>query len=391
MLNIPYFDSSRASAIAEKVRAFVESDVIPHEHDLHYDGLDPDVLQELRQKAKALGIYGPQIPTRFGGLGFNLRDCVPIFEAAGRSLLGPLAINCSAPDEGNIHTLAHSATPLQQQRYLRPLAEGLVRSAFAMTEPAPGAGSDPTMMQTTARRDGNQWVIDGHKWFTSGADGAAFYLVMARTNPDVPAHKGSTIFLVDANVKGITIKRRIPLIGAESPGGHCEMLFENVRVPLSAILGAEGQGFKIAQQRLGPARLTHCMRWTGVAERSLEIAAARMKERSAFGSLLADKQALQWMIADSVMELHAGKLMVRHTAEMIVKGSEARTESSIAKIHVAESVHRVIDRAIQVCGALGLTEELPLGTFYTESRAFRIYDGPSEVHRMVVSREYLRE
>jgi acyl-CoA dehydrogenase len=259
-----------------------------------------------------------------------------------------------------------------------------------MTEPAPGAGSDPTMIRTTARREGNNWVIEGEKWFTSGADGAAFIMVMARTNPDVPAAKGCTIFIVENGAKGLNIKRRIPLIGGEAPGGHCEVLFDGVRVPHSAILGEEGAGFKIAQQRLGPARLTHCMRWTGVAERALEIAAQRMQSREAFGSLLADKQALQWMVADSVMELHAGKLMVRHAAEQIAGGSEGRIESSLTKIHVAESVNRIIDRAIQICGALGLTEDLPLGQFYTEARAFRIYDGASEVHRMVVARDYLK-
>lgn len=390
MLSISYPDSARSTDLAARVRTFVEREVVPYEQEHHFDGLNPDVLKALRDKAKTLGIYGPQIPVRFGGLGLNLREIVPIFEAAGRSLLGPLVLNCAAPDEGNMHTLGFAATPLQQQRYLQPLAEGYIRSAFAMTEPAPGAGSDPTMIQTNARREGNQWIIDGHKWFTSGADGAAFFLVMARTNPSVSAQKGCTIFIVDAGAKGLSIKRRIPLMGGEAPGGHCEVLFEGVTVPHSAILGQEGAGFKIAQQRLGPARLTHCMRWTGVAERALDIAATRLKTRSAFGSLLADKQALQWMVADSVMELHAGKLMVRHAADQIVSGSEARAESSLTKVHVAESINRVIDRAIQICGGMGLTEDLPLGQFYAEARAFRIYDGASEVHRMVVARDFLK-
>lgn len=390
MFTISYPDSARSIDLATRVRTFVESEVVPYEQEHHFDGLNPDILKSLRDKSKALGIYGPQLPARFGGLGLNLREVVPIFEAAGRSLLGPLVLNCAAPDEGNMHTLGFAATPLQQQRYLQPLAEGYVRSAFAMTEPAPGAGSDPTMLQTRARREGNHWLIDGHKWFTSGADGAAFFLVMARTNPDVSPQKGCTIFIVDAGTPGLTIKRRIPLIGGEAPGGHCEVLFEGVKVPHSAILGQEGAGFKIAQQRLGPARLTHCMRWTGVAERALEIAATRIKSREAFGSRLADKQALQWMVSDSLMELHAGKLMVRHAADQIVSGGEARVESSLTKVHVAESINRVIDRAIQMCGALGLTEELPLGQFYAEARAFRIYDGASEVHRMVVARDFLK-
>ncbi len=218
MVTIPYADSPRASELAARVRLFVEQEVIPYEREHHFEGLNPDALTALRDKARTLGIYGPQIPARFGGLGLSLRDIVPIFEAAGRSLLGPLALNCAAPDEGNMHTLAFAGTPLQKERYLRPLAEGYVRSAFAMTEPAPGAGSDPTMLRTTARREGNSWILEGEKWFTSGADGAAFMLVMARTNPDAPAAKGCTIFIVENGAKGLTIKRRIPLIGGEAPG-----------------------------------------------------------------------------------------------------------------------------------------------------------------------------
>lgn len=385
-----YPDAPHAVEIAARVRAFVEKEVIPHERTRHAHGIPWEAVLELRDRARAAGLYGPQIAKEFGGLGLSLREVVPIFEAAGRSLLGPLALNCSAPDEGNLHTLEIAANPTQRERYLRPLAEGRVRSAFAMTEPAPGAGSDPTMIRTTAQREGAEWVIEGHKWFISGADGAAFFLVMAHSNPDAHPYQGCTIFLVDADTPGLRIERRIPVMGAEAPGGHCEIRFENCRVPDSAILGEEGGGFRIAQQRLGPARLTHCMRWTGVAERALEIAATRAQAREAFGEPLADKQAVQWMLADSAMELHAGKLMVRHTADLLTAGAEARVESSMTKVHVAESINRVVDRAIQICGALGISGDLPLGEFYAEARAFRIYDGASEVHRMVVAREVLK-
>ncbi len=386
-----YADAPHTVAIAARVRDFVEREVIPLERTPHPDGIAPAKLERLRDAAREQGLYGPQLATKFGGLGLSLRDVVPIFEAAGRSLLGPLALHCAAPDEGNIHTLELAATPAQRERFLRPLAEGRVRSAFAMTEPAPGAGSDPTMILTTARRAGEGWVIDGEKWFTSGAEGAAFLLVMARSNPDVHPYKGCTIFLVEAGTPGMTIERRIPVLGASAPGGHCEIRFENCRVPHDAILGEEGAGFRIAQQRLGPARLTHCMRWTGVAERAMEIATERARERSAFGERLADKQAIQWMLADSAMELHAGKLMVRHAADLLVAGEEARVETSMAKVHVSESVNRVIDRAIQICGALGISHDLPLADFYAEARAFRIYDGASEVHRMVIAREMVRD
>ena len=376
--------------IATRTRDFITREVIPLEGHATEDGLPADRLAAIRQKARDAGVYGPQLSREFGGLGLGIAEIPPVFEAAGRSLMGPLALNCSAPDEGNIHTLEFASSPAQRERYLRPLAEGTVRSAFAMTEPAPGAGSDPTAIKTEARRDGEHWLINGDKWFTSGADGAAFMLVMARSDPEVHPYKGCTIFLVDAGTPGMRVTRRIGFLGEHTPGGHCEVKFENCRVPATAILGQEGAGFLIAQQRLGPARLTHCMRWTGVAQRALEIAGKRAMEREAFGEKLADKQALQWMLADSHMELEMGRLLIQRAAFMLSKGEAARTETSMAKVHVAESVNRVIDRAIQICGSLGISTDLPLASFYREARAFRIYDGPSEVHRMVIARELLK-
>ncbi|PJF44710.1 MAG: acyl-CoA dehydrogenase [Phototrophicales bacterium] len=380
--------SERVHEINARVRQFLDEVVIPLEAyaEEHPDGLSPERLQAARQQAKAAGIFAPQLPTEWGGLGLSLLECVPIFETIGRSLIGPAILNCAAPDEGNLHTLLIAANEEQRERYLKPLAAGEVRSAFAMTEPAPGAGADPNMLQTRAERDGDEWVINGHKWFTTGADGAAFFFIMALTNPEVGARKGATIFLADADTAGIEIVRRIPIMGAEAPGGHCEIIFNNVRLPHSAILGEEGGGFALAQQRLGPARLTHCMRWTGIAQRALEIATAYANEREAFGQPLVGHEAVQWMLADSAIELYQARLMMYHAAWLLDNGHDARKETSMAKVHVAESVNRILDRAIQICGGRGISRDIPLSLWFAEARAFRIYDGPSEVHRMVIAR-----
>ena len=379
--------------LAARVRRFVEAEVIPLEPraEEHADGLPPEALHGLRQKAQAAGLWTPQLPVELGGLGLTLAECVPVFEEAGRSLLGPLALNCAAPDEGNMHLLHLYATPEQRERYLLPLARGDVRSAFAMTEPPPGAGSDPTLLRTTAVRDGSSWVINGHKWFATGAEGAAFYLIMALTSPERGAHQGSTVFIAPADAPGIELVRRVPVMGAGGPGGHGEVRFHDLRLPESAVLGAEGQGFALTQARLGPARLTHCMRWTGIAQRALEIAAGYASRREAFGSALAGHQAVQWMLADSALELHAGRLLVRQAAWLLERGERARSETSMCKVFVAETVNRVLDRAIQICGGAGISRDLPLSRWYEEARAFRIYDGASEVHRMVIARGVLKQ
>jgi acyl-CoA dehydrogenase len=383
--------SPRATETAARVRAFVRERVIPLEREATTpDGLPAEQLAALRDAARAAGIYGPQLPPEYGGLGLSLLECCPVFEEAGHSLLGPLALHCAAPDEGTMHLLLLAANAEQQARYLRPLAEGRIRSCFAMTEPAPGAGSDPTMIRTRAERRGDQWVINGHKWYATGGDGAAFYLVMARTDPDAQAAEGCTLFLIDAGTPGLRVVRRIEGLTVATPGGHCEIIFEDCAVASGQVLGAPGQGFRLAQLRLGPARLTHCMRWTGAAQRALDIAAARAREREAFGVTLAQHGAVQHMLADSAIELQAGRLMILHAAWLLAQGGEARVETSACKVFVAEAVHRVIDRAIQICGALGVSDDLPLADMYREARAFRIYDGPSEVHRMVVARSVVR-
>jgi acyl-CoA dehydrogenase len=320
-----------------------------------------------------------------------MRGQAVVFEEAGYSLLGPLALNCAAPDEGNMHLLHVVATPEQQERYLRPLAAGEVRSCFAMTEPAPGAGSDPRALTTAATRIPGGWRIDGRKWFISGADGAAFAICMARTADRIDGQRGATMFLIDADNPGFKVVRRIGGLDHMVPGGHCEVLFEDCELGEDAVLGAVGEGFRYAQLRLAPARLTHCMRWLGVAQRAIEIAGDYARRRSSFGKLLAEHQAVQWMAADSAIEMQAARLMIWHAAWLLDMGHPARQETSMAKVFVSETVDQVIDRAVQICGSLGVSDELPLADFYREARAFRIYDGASEVHRMSIARRVLRE
>jgi acyl-CoA dehydrogenase len=371
-------------ALRDRVAKFVHDEVIPLERSEKFD------LGSLRDKARQAGIYGPQLPREYGGLGLGTVAMCVLFEQAGRSFIGPLALHCAAPDEGNMHLLSLYATPEQREKYLRPLVEGKIRSCFAMSEPAPGAGSDPTMILTRATRTNGGWEINGRKWFTSGAEGAALAIVMAITDPSVPAHRGVTMFLVPTDAKGFRIIRSIPTMGGHGAGGHCEIEFDHVRVPDSAVLGKVGEGFAMAQVRLTPARLTHCMRWLGAAQRALEIGIDYAKQRDAFGKKLTEHQAIQWMIADSEIDLHASRMMVMQAAWKHERGDDIRHESSICKVFVAEAVNRVIDRAVQMCGALGFSSDTPLEHFYREARAFRIYDGPSEVHRMVIARNVLR-
>lgn len=378
--------------LQHRVRQFVERAVIPLEPLEHgEEGLPGDKLAELRRQAREAGLWAPQLPREHGGLGLHTLAMCLVFEAAGRSPLGPLALNCAAPDEGNMHLLLRAGTPEQRAKYFEPLARGEIRSCFAMTEPAPGAGSDPTMLQTRAERCGDRWVINGRKWFTSGAQGAAFAIVAAVTNPAVPAKNGVTLFLVDSGTPGFEVIRPIPTMTGGGLGGHCEVQFTDCAVSDTHIFGGLGNGFKLMQVRLGPARLTHCMRWIGAAQRSVEIATQYAMKRQSFGKPLSDHQAVQWMLADSAIELHASRLMVLHAAWKLEHGDEARQETSMCKVFVAEAVGRVIDRSIQICGALGISRDLILERFYRDVRAFRIYDGPSEVHRMVIARQVLKE
>ncbi len=382
----------RIEAIAHRVRSFVDEQVIPLESELLRAGDDLSLtqLQELRAAAKAAGLWAPTMPKDWGGMGLNIQEIVPVFEAAGRSLLGPLAMGCAAPDEGNMHLLHSWANPEQVERYLQPLARGETFSAFSMTEPPPGAGSDPRMIQTQARRDGGDWVIQGHKWLTTYGEIADFFIIMALTDPDVHPYQGCTLFLAPRESPGINILRDVPVMGGKDFGGHVEIVYDELRLPDSAILGEAGQGFMLAQARLGPARLTHCMRWTGIAQRALEIAAEYASSREAFGGALTTHQSVQWMLADSAMELKMGRLLTREAAWLLAQGEQARLETSIAKLQVSEIVCRVLDRCVQICGGRGISRDLPLSTWYEKARAFRIYDGASEVHRMVVARDVIK-
>ncbi|MDE2571296.1 MAG: acyl-CoA dehydrogenase family protein [bacterium] len=377
-------------ALRDRVRAFVDREAVPLERELEGGAPDVQSIAALRAKARAEGIFAPHLPRAYGGLGLDWRSTAVVFEAAGRSLLGPLAINAAAPDEGNMHLLHEVATPAQRERYLKPLAAGEIRSCFAMTEPAPGAGSDPAMLRTRARKTAHGWVIDGEKWFITGADGAALAICMARTSEELDGHRGATMFLIDAGNPGWRVRRRIPTLDHVTPGGHCAVSFAACEVGDDAVLGEVDEGFRYAQLRLAPARLTHCMRWLGIAARAQEIAVARAAERTSFGRTLGEHQGVGFQLADTEIELHAARLMIWHTAWMLDRGERARHESSMAKTFVAEAVFRAVDRALQVCGALGVSDDLPLATFLRESRPFRIYDGPSEVHRMAIAARLFR-
>ncbi|MCU0463261.1 MAG: acyl-CoA dehydrogenase family protein [Anaerolineae bacterium] len=388
------FDFSIAPEIQDliqRVRRFVDEVVIPaeaHAFDDPVEGLPRTVLDDLRAQAKCAGLFAPTMPPELGGLGLSITEFTPILEVVGRSLIGPMALGCAAPDEGNMHLLHVYANDTQRERYLAPLVRGDIFSAFGMTEPAPGAGSDPSMLKTTARRDGDGWVIDGHKWWTTNAGVADFLIIMARTDDD---GGGATLFLSPMDAPGIEVVRRVPHMGGPDFGGHCEIKLNGLRLTDDDILGGVGRGFALVQARLGPARLTHCMRWTGIAQRALEVATDYASRREAFGSALGGHQAVQWMLADSAVELHAGRLMIQHCAWLLEKGEKARQETSMCKLHVSETVGRVLDRAIQICGGLGISRDIPLSHWYESARAFRIYDGASEVHRMVIARQVLKQ
>ncbi len=377
-------------SLRDRVRAFVDREVVPLERQFIAGPPDAKTIARLRLTARAEEIYGPHLERRYGGLELDWRGIAVVFEAAGRSLFGPLALNAAFPDEGNMHLLRVVATPAQRERYLEPLAKGLVRSCFAMTEPPPGAGSDPGMLSTRARRVRKGWRIDGEKWFISGAAGAAFSLCLARTSDDPDRRRGATMFLVDNDNPGMVVQRRLETLDSATPGGHCVVTFENCEVGDDAVLGQVDEGFRSAQIRLAPARLTHCMRWLGIAARAQELAVRYAAERSSFGKRLSEHQGAAFQLADSEIELHAARLMIWHAAWLLDQGEQARHESSMAKTFVAEAVFRAVDRAMQICGALGSSGDSVLARLWREIRPFRIYDGPSEVHRMAIAARLFR-
>lgn len=378
--------SDRLPTLRAAVRRFVEDEAIPREdpalaHDL--DALEA-VTRSLRRKAREAGIYAPQLPPEWGGLGLSWRDRSVILEEAGRSFLAPLAMNCAPPDQPNMINLLADGSPAQQQRYLKPLIDGERRSCFAMTEPGPGAGSDPSMLQTRASRVAGGWVIDGRKWFISGAVGADFALVLAKTDG------GATIFIVDADNPGWRVLRNVASIDGWQIGGHGEIEIHQCFVPDDAVLGEPGRGFEHAQRRLEPARLSHCMRFIGRASRAMSLAQDYANQRRSFGEVLAQLQQVQAMVADSHIDLHAARLMTWHAAAKLDAGESVKHESAMVKVFVSEAVGRVIDRAAQIMGAHGMSEDSPVSMMLREVRPFRIYDGASEVHRATLARRVLK-
>lgn len=350
-----------------------------------------EVRRRLQGLAREAGLLSPHAPVKYGGLGLGMVDRVPVFEAAGHSVFGPLAINVAAPDEGNVHLLARVATSEQKEQFLGPLVSGQQRSAFAMTEPAPGAGSDPTALMTEARRAPSGWRITGRKWFITGADGAAFFIVMARTSGEPGSAHGATMFLTPADAKGVHVGRHIGTSDRSMVGGHCEVAFEDLFVPDELVLGEVDRGFANAQVRLGPARMTHVMRWLGAARRGHEIALRHVAERQAFGSRLADLGMIQHLVADSEIDIAATRALLLRACWELDQGERAATATSIAKTFAAEAIGRIVDRAIQMCGGLGVSDDLPLARLAREVRPFRIYDGASEVHRWSIARRAVHE
>jgi len=377
--------------VRQRVRKFMDEEVRPTEEKLRQNEADRNAyvreIVRLRQQSKELGLWNPHLPAEWGGMGLGPVGMAFVSAEAGRTGIGPFVINAQAPDEGNMHTLLHWGTPEQKEKYLRPLAEGLCRSCFSMTEPEV-AGSDPTLLQTTAVKDGDEWVLNGHKWFASGAHGARFAIVIACTDPDAdPPQARNSAFIVDTPTEGWEIVRDVETMAGM--GNHPEIRLTNVRVPADHMLGGRGDGHRLGQYRLGPARLAHCMRWIGQAEVALEMLVDRALKRYAHGSYLAEKQAIQWMMAESAMELYTGKLMVIHAAYKIQNGLPFRQEVSMAKVHVAQSLWRIIDRAIQVHGALGITTDMPLERMMRGARFARLADGADEVHMQTIARNVI--
>ncbi|MGH3757588.1 acyl-CoA dehydrogenase family protein [Actinophytocola sp.] len=374
--------------LVRRSEEFVRDTVVPLEerHGGVISAAGEQARLELQRAARDAGIFAPHAPRAYGGHGLGMCDRAPVFEAAGYSLFGPLALNIAAPDEGNVHLLAEVATEAQKQRYLAPLAGGSIRSCFAMTEPAPGAGSDPSALATTAVRVPGGWRIDGHKWFITGADGAGFAICMARTSGVAGDRGGATMFLVDADNPGMRLVRHVETLDESMIGGHCEVRFEGCVVSDDAVLGAVDEGFAYAQVRLGPARMTHCMRWLGIARRAQDIAVGHTVRRELFGTRLADLGMVQQMIADNEIDIEASRALILRACWELDQGRSATRLTSIAKTFVAEAVWRVVDRAVQMCGAVGISHDVLLARFLREARPFRIYDGPSETHRWAIAR-----
>jgi acyl-CoA dehydrogenase len=379
--------AAKAAEIAARVEAFVRDVVVPYENDPRRDDHGPtdELVAELREKARAAGVLTPHILP--DGSHLSQRETATVLKASGLSPLGPVAVNTAAPDEGNMYLLGKVGSPEMKERFLRPMVEGRARSAFLMTEPAVegGAGSDPSMMQTTAVQDGNHWVINGRKAFITGAQGAKVGIVMAKSDA------GACMFLVDLPDPAIRIDRVLNTIDSSMPGGHAVLTIDNLRVPADQMLGQNGEGFKYAQVRLSPARLSHCMRWFGAAKRANDIATAYAVRRQAFGKPLIDHEGVGFMLADNLIDLKQAELMIDWCADVLDTGVLGTAESSMAKVAVSEALFRVADRCVQTMGGTGVSGDTIVEQVFREIRAFRIYDGPTEVHKWSLARKIKRD
>lgn len=380
-------------ALRRKTRAFIYEHVLPVESDPasfdDHENIRLDLLDTLRAKARAEGLWAPQAPKARGGMGLPIVGWAALYEEANRSIFGPACLNCAAPDDGNINLLSRVATEAQKDRWLQPLIDGTVRSAFAMTEPHPGSGSDPNMMLTKAERKDGYWVVNGHKWFITGAGEASHFILIARTSDD--PRKGLSAFLYHKNQPGHHIERRIPIMGPEEHGGHCEIIYDGLRISDDNVLMNIGDGLKATQIRLGPARLTHCMRWLGLAKRAMEIAAEYTSQRTGFGVRLADRESVQIKMGELAHDISIGRLLVMHAAWKLDQGDFARKEVSSAKVHVANTLHKAVDTAIQLNGARGYSKDTVLEWIYRYARQARLVDGADEVHKMVLAKAYAQE
>ena len=376
----------KLEGLRDRTRSFIREQIIPFEKDPRQNehGPSEDLRKELMELARKARLLTPHASVEMGGLSLSHIEKAIVFEEAGYSSLGPTAMNIHAPDEGNIHLLEEIANPEQKERWLRPLVAGKIRSCFAMTEPAPGAGSDPSMLMTVATKDGEGYLIDGQKWFITGADGADFVIIMARGEDGT-----ATMFLSDMNDPGIELVRNMDAMDSCFTGGHGVLQFTNLRVSSKQILGELGKGFKNAQVRLAPARLTHCMRWLGQAQRAQDIAIAYAKKREAFGKILGEHEGVGFMLADNDMDLQTSRLNIWHTAWLLDQGQRCNFESSRAKVICSEAEWRVVDRCVQMLGGQGVTGETALMKIFKDMRGFRIYDGPSEVHRWSMARKMI--
>jgi acyl-CoA dehydrogenase len=390
--------SDKCKAIQSQLERFMDEQIYPNERVYHEQAeasddphAEPAVMTEIRARAKAIGLWNLFLPDAEHGAGLSNLDYTPLCEVMGRSPIAARAFNCQAPDTGNAEILAEFGTPEQKQRWLAPLLEGEIRSCFSMTEPET-SGADPTGLRTRVRRDGDEYVIDGHKWFTSGAIGAAFAIVMAVADPDAPMHQRATMVIVPTDTPGFRIARAVSVMGHVGGGGHCEIYYENCRVAAANRLGPDGAGFVIAQARLGPGRIHHCMRAIGMAERAFEILCRHANARRAFGSRLGEKQFVQEWIATSRMEIDQARLLTHYAAwKMDTHGKKAaRQEIAMIKVVAPNMLMNVLDRTIQCLGALGVTDDTPVALMWRQSRALRLADGPDEVHKMVIARRELK-